>query len=201
MDIMDSTDTPTGGLDGSTASSSSGALPLSVDQRDDFATSPTNADRYGGSTATSTLSPSSSSASYNNGIDDSMPNALPTSTDDIMMPTQEYASHPSVLSQDTYDSASSTTSSTLDSARSSAHSAASDAKASASSAVDSAKSGASSLYSNVQSALHSAEDKAESAYSQLKQGVQAHMPTHTHHHQHQHHPLHLLLRRRAHAGG
>ena len=195
MDIMDSSDTPTGGLDGSTASSSA-ALPLSVDERDDFA-SPTNSSRVGGTQATSTLSSdsglSASSPTGSNGIDDSLPNALPTSMDDVMMPMQEHTSHPSVLSQDTTSSFPSTSSSSpsatssasakasaaMADAKASAQNVAADAKEKASAAADSAKSGASSAMSTLQSKLHAAEDKAESAYDNLKHDVKAHLPQQT----------------------
>ena len=155
MDIMDSTDTPTGGLDRTTASSapsssSASALPLSVDQRDDFA-SPTNRTTYGGQQPTSSDSFSFSSggsafdrvdAAAAAKIDEDAPNALPTSTDDVMMPRVDYVSHPSLTGTST--SVSTSTSSTTQLSQQAKDTAA-DAKAKAADMADNAKAKASDM--------------------------------------------------------
>ena len=185
MDIMDSTDTPTGGLDGSTASRD--ALPLSVDQRDDYSsTSPSAGGRVPTSNLPGSTSPYGSSSAFDrldaatggDSIDPNSANALPTSTDDLMMPTTDYATHPSVLGGDAATSASpsASASESMDRAKASASDAAASAKAKASSMADSAKSGAGSVMSSLSDKLHKAEDKAEGAYRELKADVSAHLP-------------------------
>lgn len=70
-------------------------LPLSVDQRNSFAESTVTG---AGTQSTHSVPPSSPSSptqlyhssgasNHDNGIDENLPNALPTSTDDVMMPT------------------------------------------------------------------------------------------------------------------
>ena len=194
MDIMDSTDTPTGGMADQPASSvsasSRGALPLTVDQRDDFSSPevrgsggsvPTHAsDSYGASSSPSAMDRLDASR------DNDAVNALPTSTDDVMMPMQEHTTHPSLLSDS--DSAASSSASasasasmqhakdsakdTAASAKASAKDAAESAKATAKSTAESAKAKAGSVLDKVEDTLHRAEAKVESAYQDVKADVQ-----------------------------
>ena len=187
MDIMDSTDTPTGGLDGTTASSSSGALPLSVDERDSFSSSDDS--RSAGSVPTSSLPGESFSAgstafdrldavSGGARIDEDLPNALPTSQDDLFYPQQELSTHPSVLSQDASSTLARTTHPhSLSPMGDDAEDAATSAKDSVSSAAQSAKEKAGGMMDTISNKLHQAGDMASKEYQHLKAEASAHMPS------------------------
>ena len=175
MDIMDSTDTPTGGLSTNTASSSSSAaLPLSVDQRDDFA-SPTNRN-YAGSEPTSFGSSSfSSGGSAFDRVDlANRMDSMPTSTDDIMMPHIEHASHPSILDgQPTVDATTTTDHTASAKAKASeladkAKAKAADLQDKASDAADSAKAKASSLADSAKAKAADVQDKAADTADSVK---------------------------------
>jgi len=181
MDIMDSSDTPTGGLSQTTSSSSSSsaALPLSVDQRDDFA-SPTNRN-YAGSEPTSSGSHSfSTGGSAFDRVDaaNRLESDMPTSTDDVMMPHIEYASHPSLvggsspMADDAVDSGSSSAASAKAKASDMADKAkakAADLKDKASDMTDNAKVKASSMADNAKS---KAADTADSLKDKLEEGAE-----------------------------
>ena len=178
MDIMDSTDTPTGGLDQTTASSApsvstSSALPLSVDERDDFA-SPTNRTTLGGQEPTSSgsLSFSSGGSAFDRldaavKMDDDAPNSMPTSTDDVMMPRIDYESHPSLTGGTSSESVStSSTSSTPLSQQ--AKDTAGDARDKAADMTDSARAKAAELKESAKSTAADLSDSAKAKAADVR---------------------------------
>ena len=199
MDIMDSTDTPTGGLDQTTASpasssiSSSSALPLSVDQRDDFA-SPTNRSTYGGQQPTSSSDSfafSSAGSAFDKldaaapAIDENAPNAMPTSTDDVMMPRVDFASHPSMTGDSAIINAASTSTFTTtptssqqakdkaSSAMDAAKDKAADAKNKAADMADSAKAKASDMSDSAKAKAADMKDSAKLKAADMKDSAKS----------------------------
>jgi len=173
---MDSTDTPTGGLDGTTASGSArGVLPLSVDQHDGFA-SPRDASTQAGQIPTSSSSMSSSGHAFDrldyvnrsSGINNDMPNALPTSTDDVMMPIQQHSSHPSVMTKETTLASSRLSPSSPLSPSSMGDSAEFSARSKVRDSAEKVKEQGKSMMDTISSKVSSAEKTIEDKYHQAK---------------------------------
>ena len=89
MDIMDSSDTPTGGLSVNTRSTAGGALPLSVDERDAFS-SPTSASALAGAVLPTSTGPAQSSSTSGSAFD-RLDEALAATRHTATMPGQSAA--------------------------------------------------------------------------------------------------------------